>query len=131
MKKENLETTLDQLETEVLETLENPYSTYLVQFPYTCSFTIPDDGNVTTVTIESRSEVLRYGRNNHDMELQMQLDQEHGKPTYAKHLIEWTRDKMHSIDPRQVEVSYGDTPLISLMSNEDIDEFREGCLNDE
>jgi hypothetical protein len=98
MKKENLETTLDQLETEVLETLENPYSTYLVQFPYTCSFTIPDDGNVTTVTIESRSEVLRYGRNNHDMELQMQLDQEHGKSTYAKHLIKWTRERMHTID---------------------------------
>jgi hypothetical protein len=131
MKKANLETTLDQLETEVLETLENPYSTYLVQFPYTCSFTIPDDGNVTTVTIESRSEVLRYGRNNHDMELQMQLDQEHGKPTYAKHLIEWTRDKMHSIDPREVEVSYEDNPTIELMTNEQIEEFRKGCLNDE
>ena len=131
MEKDNLETTLDQLQTEVLETLENPYSTYLVQFPYTCSFTIPEDGNVTTVTIESRSEVLRYGRNNHDMELQMQLDQEHGKSTYAKHLIEWTRDRMHSIDPREVEVSYGDNSTIELMTNEQIEEFREGCLNDE
>jgi len=131
IKTETLETTLDQLETEVLETLENPYSTYLVQFPYTCSFNIPDDGNVTTVTIESRSEVLRYGRDIDDMECQMKLDQDHGKPTYAKHLIKWTRDRMQTIDPRQVEVSYGDTPLISLMSNEDIDEFREGCLNDE
>jgi hypothetical protein len=121
----------DQLQTKVLETLENPYSTYLVQFPYTCSFTIPEDGNVTTVTIESRSEVLRYGRNNHDMELQMQLDQEHGKPTYTKHLIEWTRDKMHSIDPREVEVSYGDNSTIELMTNEQIEEFRKGCLNDE
>ena len=81
IEKDNLETTLDQLETKVLETLENPYSTYLVQFPYTCSFTIPDDGNVTRVTIESRSEVLRYGRNNHDMELQTKLDQEHGRHT--------------------------------------------------
>jgi hypothetical protein len=102
-----------------------------VQFPYTCSFTIPDDGNVTTVTIESRSEVLRYGRDTHDMNLQMKLDQEHGKPTYAKHLIEWTRDRMHTIDPREVEVSYGDNPTIELMTNEQINEFREGCLNDE
>ena len=128
---DELETTLDQLETEVLETLENPYSTYLVQFPYTCSFTIPDDGNVTRVTIESRSEVLRYGRNTHDMELQTELDQEHGKSTYAKHLIEWTRDRMHTIDPREVEVSYGDDLTIELMTNEQINEFREGCLNDE
>jgi hypothetical protein len=128
---DELETTLDQLETKVLETLENPYSTYLVQFPYTCSFTIPDDGNVTTVTIESRSEVLRYGRDNHDMEHQTELDQEHGKSTYAKHLIKWTRDRMHTIDPREVEVLYGDNPTIELMTNEQIEEFREGCLNDE
>ena len=97
---DELDQTLDQLETQVLETLDNPYSTYRVEFPYTCSFTIPEDGNVTRVTIESRSEVLRYGRDTHDMNLQMNLDQEHGKPTYAKHLIEWTRDRMHTIDPR-------------------------------
>jgi len=128
---DELETTLDQLETKVLETLENPYSTYLIQFPYTCSFTIPDDGNVTRVTIESRSEVLRYGRNTHDMELQTELDQEHSRPTFAKHLIEWTRDRMHTIDPREVEVSYGDDLTIELMTNEQINEFREECLNDE
>ena len=131
MKKENLETTLDQLETEVLETLENPYSTYLVQFPYTCSFTIPDDGNVTRVTIESRSEALRYGRNNHDMELQMQLDQEHGKPTYAKHLIEWTRDRMNTIDPKEVTVTYGENRTIQPMNSEDIQQFTVSCLENE
>ena len=110
---------------------ENPYSTYLVQFPYTCSFTIPDDGNVTRVTIESRSEVLRYGSDVSDVHYQMELDQQHGKPTYAKHLVEWTRDRMHSIDPKDVSVTYGDIPHIEMMSNEDIEEFTEGCLNDE
>jgi hypothetical protein len=30
-----------------------------------------------------------------------------------------------------VEVSYGDNPTIELMTNEQINEFREGCLNDE
>jgi hypothetical protein len=127
---DQLDQTLDQLETQVLETLDNPYSTYRVEFPYTCSFTIPHDGNVTRVTIESRSEVLRYGRDTHDIKLQMELDQEHGKPTYAKHLIEWTRDRMHSIDPREVTVTYGDTHIIEPMTDDDIEEFREGCLND-
>jgi len=125
-----LDQTLDQLETQVLETLDNPYSTYLVQFPYTCSFTIPEDGNVTRVTIESRSEMVRYGRDEHDIKLQMELDQEHGKPTYAKHLMGWTRDRMHSIDPREVTVTYGDNPTIEFMTKEQIDEFREGCLDD-
>ena len=114
-----------------LETIDNPYSTYLVQFPYTCSFTIPHDGNVTRVTIESRSEVLRYGRDNHDIELQIELDQEHGGPTYAKHLIEWTRDRMHTIDPREVDVTYQNNPTIEPMTDKDIDEFRERCLDDE
>ena len=126
-----LNETLDKLETKVLDTLENAYSTYLVQFPYTCSFTIPDDGNVTRVTIESRSEVLRYGRNNHDMELQMQLDQEHGKPTYAKHLIEWTRDRMHSIDPEEVTVTYGENHTIQPMNSDDIQQFMVSCLENE
>ena len=126
-----LNETLDQLKTKVLETLENPYSTYLVQFPYTCSFTIPDDGNVTRVTIESRSEVLRYGRDNHDMELQMQLDQEHGKPTYAKHLIEWTKDRMHTIDPKEVTVTYGENRTIQPMNSEDIQQFIVSCLENE
>jgi len=126
-----LDETLDQLETEVLETLENPYSTYLVQFPYTCSFTIPHDGNETRVTIESRSEMVRYGRDEHDIKLQMELDQEHGKPTYAKHLMEWTRDRMHTIDPRQVTVTYQNNPTIELMTDAQIVEFRERCLDDE
>ena len=126
-----LDATLDRLETQVLEKLDNPYSTYRVEFPYTCSFTIPDDGNVTTVTIESRSEMVRYGRDDHDVELQMELDQEHGKPTYAKHLLKWVGDRLGNIDPREVTVSYGDNPTIEPMTDEDIDEFREGCLNDE
>ena len=118
---DGLEKTSHQLETQVLETPDNPYSTYLVQFPYTCSFTIPEDGNVTRVTIESRSEMVRYGRDEHDIKLQMELDQEHGKPTYAKHLMGWTRDRMHSIDPREVTVTYGDDPTIESMTKEQID----------
>ena len=115
-----LDQTLDQLETEVLETLDNPYSTYLVQFPYTCSFTIPDDGNSTRVTIESRSEVLRYGRDTHDIKFQMELDQEHGKPTYAKHILNWVGDRIGSVDPKEVYVSYGESHSIKSINSEHI-----------
>ena len=128
---EELETTLDQLEKEVLETIENPYSTYRVEFPYSCSLTIPDDGHVTRITIDSRSEMVRYGRNEHDIELQMELDKEHGKPTYAKHLLKWVGDRIGFINPTEVEVSYGDSHIIEPMTGEDIDEFRDRCLNDE
>ena len=105
--------------------------TYRVEFPYSCSLTIPDDGHVTRITIDSRSEMVRYGRNEHDIELQMELDQEHGKPTYAKHLLKWVGDRIGFINPTEVEVSYGDSHIIEPMTDEDIDEFTDRCLNDE
>ena len=126
-----LDETLGQLETEVLETIDNPYSTYRVEFPYTCSFTIPDDGNITRVTIESRSEVLRYGQDEHDIKLQMELDQEHGKPTYAKHILNWVGDRIGSVDPREVEILYGDSMNIEIIDTEDIQCFTERCLENE
>ena len=128
---DDLNTTLNQLETEVMETLDNPYRTYSVQFPYTVAFTIPDDGHQTSITIESRSEILRYGRDEQDIHHQMELDQTHGEPIYAKHLISWVSDRLGNINPREVTVTYGDTPTIELMTDDQIVEFREDCLNDE
>ena len=89
---DELDETLEKLEVEVMESLDTPYSTYRVEFPYTCSFTIPDDGHDTRVTIDSRSEVLRYGKNEEDIQLQMQLDLEQGTSTYSKLLIKWVND---------------------------------------
>ena len=128
---QNLTHLLGDLETEVMETLNNPYRTYSVQFPYSVSFGFPDDDHHTKITIESRSEILRYGRDEHDIHHQMELDQAHGRPTYAKHLIKWIGDRLWNIDPREVTVAYGDDHTIKLMTDEEIDEFRERCLSDE
>ena len=84
-----LTNTLDNLETEVMEALDNPYRTYSVKFSYQVSFSFPDDDHHTQITIQSTSEILRYGRDQQDVEHQMELDQAHGRPTYAKHLINW------------------------------------------
>ena len=128
---DDLTNTLDNLESEVIETLENPYRTYSVKFPYQVSFSFPDDDHHTAITTQSTSEILRYGRDQQDVEHQMKLDQNHGEPTYAKHLINWVRDRLWNIDPRDATVTYGDNPTIEIMTDEQIDEFREGCLNDE
>lgn len=113
------------------EDTNNGYSTYSVVFPYECSFTIPDDGNETEITIKTKSQVLRYGKGEEDIRLQMELDLEQGKETYAKHILKWVSNKLYNIDPRDVNVSYEDITSINLMSDEEIDEFREDCLNDE
>jgi hypothetical protein len=131
MSDNELEKTLEQLEIETMEMLDNPYKTYRVEFPYTCSITIPEDGYNTRISIETRSEVLRYGRNEHDIELQLQLDQEHGRPTFAKHILGWVRDKIGSLDPTKIDVDYGTSHKIEEMTDEQIEEFAQSCLNDE
>ena len=113
------------------ETLENPYSAYSVKFPYTVSFSFPDDDHNTRITIASTSVLLSYGRDETDIFHQMKMDQEHSHATHAKHLINWIDSRLWNIDPREVKVTYGDGHTIKLMTDEEIDEFREDCLNDE
>jgi hypothetical protein len=123
----------DTIKSTKLETepLENPYSAYSVRFPYTVSFSFPDDGYNTQITIDSTSVLLSYGRDKTDILHQMKMDQEHGQATHAKHLINWISSRLGNIDPREVNVTYGDGHTIKLMTDEEIDEFREDCLNDE
>ena len=128
---DQLDQTLDELETEVMETLDNPYSTYQVTLPYTCIFTIPDDDNNTEVTISTKSRMIRYGRNEQDIEFELELNRKHSKPTYAKHILKWTANQLFNIDPKNVEVKYGTSPDIKLMTNEEIEDYRNECLEDE
>ena len=106
------------------------YQTYKVQFPYKVSFSFPDDDHHTQITIESVSDVVRYGSSKDDIQSQMILDKEYGKPTYAKHLSEWVREHLWGIDPRDMTVTYGDNSSIERMSETDISEFIAGCLDE-
>ncbi len=127
----SIDQTLDELETEVIETLDNPYSTYQVTLPYTCIFTIPDDDNNTEVTISTKSQSISYGRTEHDIELQMDLNKEHSKPTYAKHILTELSHQLSNIDPKDVDVEYGSSVTITPMTDQDIDTYRNECLEDE
>jgi hypothetical protein len=110
--------------------MENPYSTYRVIIPYTCSFTIPDEN--TTVTIKTESQSICYGRNRHDVELQMELNEEHSESTYAKHILKYVSNyPLRAIDPKTVDVEYDSAVTITQMTNEEIDDYRNECLEDE
>ena len=128
---EELETTLDTLEQEVLDELENPYKPYSVIFPYEIRFTIPDDGHNTEITIRTRSEEIRYGRNEKDILLQKELDNRYGRDTYSKHILDWVGKRLGTIDPREVDLEYVGEPTVSLMGHKEVKEFSEGCLTDE
>ena len=128
---EELETTLDKLEQEVLDELENPYRPYRVIFPYEIRFTIPDDDHNTEITIRTRSEEIRFGRNENDILLQKELDNRYGKDTYSKHILNWVAKRLPSIDPTECDLEYVGTPTVSLMGHKEVKDFSEGCLTDE
>ena len=128
---EELETTLDTLEQEVLDELENPYKPYSVIFPYEIRFTIPDDNHNTEITIRTRSEEVGYGRHEKDILLQKELDNRYGRDTYSKHILDWVAMRISSIDPRECNLEYVGTPTVSLMGHKEVKEFSEGCLTDE
>ena len=50
-----LTNTLDDLEAEVMESIDNPTPSFLIDFPYEVSFTMPKDGHTTKVTVETQS----------------------------------------------------------------------------
>ena len=129
--KEDLETELDNLEQEVMDELENPYRPYSVIFPYEIRFTIPDDDHNTEITIRTRSEEVRYGRNQKCILRQKELDNRYGRDTYSKHILNWVGERLPDIDPRECDLEYIGTPTVSLMGHNEVKEFIEGSLNDD
>ena len=125
------ETEMEKLEQEVLDEIENPYRPYRVEFPYQVRFTIPNDGHNTEITIRTRSEEVRFGRNEKDILLQKGIDSRYGRETYSKRILEWVSKRIPNIDPRECDLEYVGTPTVSLMSHKEVKEYVEGCLIDE
>ena len=127
MEKSESETEMEKLEQEVLDELENPYRPYRVEFPYEVRFTIPDDGHNTEITIRTRSEEVRFGRDEKDILLQKEIDNRHGKDTYSKHILNWIAETLPDIKPKDCEVEYLGEPTVTLMNEKEIREFAERC----
>ena len=128
--KEDLETELDNLEQEVMDELENSYRPYSVIFPYEVRFTIPNDDHNTQITIRTRSEEVRFGRDEQDILLQKEVDNRYGRITYSKHILDWVSTRLSDIDPRECDLEYG-TPRVSPIDHHQVKDFIEGFLNDD
>ena len=131
MEKSESETEMKKLEQEVLDEIENPYKPYSVIFPYEVRFTIPNDGHNTEITIRTRSEEVRFGRNEKDILFQKEIDNRYGKETYAKHSIEYAGNHIRWGEGENLELEYGGTPKVSPMEHHQVKEFIRGCLNDD
>ena len=126
--KEELETKLDALEQEVLDELDNPYKPFRVIFPYEVRFTIPADGHYTEVTIRTRSEELRIGRNEKDILLAKQIDDRYGKDNYSKHIVDYLAEHIRWIEPKECDLEFLDAPSVTTMTEQEVKEFAEESL---
>jgi len=130
-----LETTVDELEQEVLDELGNPYKPYSVIFPYEVRLTIPEidypQFDNTEITIRTRSEQVRFGRNERDVFLQTEVDFRYGKDTYSKHILKFLCKILADIDPRTCDLEYLDKPIITPISHQETKDFTDECLNNE
>ena len=131
MEKSVSETGMEKLEQEILDELENPYRPYRVEFPYEVRFTIPDDNHNTEITIRTRSEEVRFGRNEKDILFQVEIDHRYGRDTYSKHILDWIAKRLPSIDPRECDLEYVGTPTVTPIDHGQMKEFAEGCLTGE
>jgi len=112
-------------------TNENKYSAYRVLVPYTCCVTLPNDSHMTKITIETTSEVVRYGKNKDDISQQMEIDNIHGKSIYANHILNWIGERVGNLNPRDAAIEYGlNNQIIEPMTDEQIVEYTDSCIND-
>lgn len=130
MEKDEMETTVDALEQEILDELENPYRPCRVEFPCEPRFTIPNDDHNTEITIRTRSEEVRFGRDENDILLQKEVDNRYGRDTYSKHILDWVSKRLPDIDPRECDLQYR-TPKVASLDNNQVKDFIEGFLNDD
>ena len=123
----------ETLEDEVLRDIEKPenlYKRYRVEFPFTRTFTIPEDGHITRVTIETRSEHLHHAKSEDDVRLQLEKDREIDGPLNAKRILKFVRDGMWNVEPTDVSVTYHPDYTIELATPEKVQEIVEDFLDE-
>ena len=131
MEKSESDTGMGIPDQKVLEELENPYRPYRVEFPYEVRFTIPSDDHNTETTIRTRSEEIRFGRDENDILVQKEVDNRYGRNTYSKHILDWVSKRLPDIDPRQCDLEYVGTPRVSPIHHQGVKESIDGFLNDD
>ena len=132
------ETTLDQLEQEVIDDLnlefspdENPNRMFSVVFPYQVRFTIPDDDHNTEVIINSKTEEFYSGRNPQDVLFQKDLSDRYSKTAFIKHIQKYVREKIWSVEPEDAHLTYTGKLEVTEMSETRLATFQREIADNE
>jgi hypothetical protein len=85
---------------------------------------------MTKITIETTSQVVRYGQNKDDISQQMEIDNSHGKSIYANHILKWVGERIGKLGHRDASIEYDiDTQTIEDMTDEEIIEWTDRCID--
>ena len=118
---DNLETTIDQLENEILEDLgDNPMRPYLIEFPYSVKFVLAEDGYRTEVFINTISEEMTFARTKKDVLFQKERSDAISKEGYIKHIVNWVADRLYKLDLDNCDLAYTGTPDVVEMTDEEL-----------
>ena len=127
---DNLETTIDQLENEILEDFgDNPMRPYLIEFPYQVKFVVAGDGNRTEVFINTSSEEMTFARTKKDAILQKERSDAISKEGYTQHILNWVTDRLYKLDSDDCELSYTGTPDVVEMTDEELAIYHEEVIS--
>jgi hypothetical protein len=124
-----LTNTLDDLEAEVMETLDNPTPSFLIDFPYEVSFSMPQDGHATKVTIETRSETICTAHDEDEVRQELKLHQPVFDTFYVERLMKWLCGNIENVNPSDANVTYGDDYKISPMTAAEVTAFKGDCTD--
>ena len=132
------ETTLDQLEQEVIDDLNlefspdgNPTKMFSVVFPYQVRFTIPDDDHNTEIIINSKTEEFYSGRNPQDVLFQKEQSDRYSKTAFIKHIQKYVRDEIWSVEPEDAHLNYTGKPEVTEMSETRLATFQREIAENE
>jgi len=127
---DDLTDTFDNLEAEVMETLDNPTPSFLIDFPYVVSFTMPQDGHATKVTVETRSETICTAHDEDEVRQELKSHQPDFNTFYVERLIKWICGNIDNVNPVDASVSYGDDYKISPMTPVEVATFKRDCTDE-
>ena len=114
----------------MIETLENPIPSFLIDFPYEVSFTMPQDGHVTKVTFETRSETICTALDEDEVRQELKSHQPIFNTFYVERLMKWLCRNIENVNPVDASVSYGDDYKISPMTPVEVTAFKRDCSDE-
>jgi hypothetical protein len=62
-------------------------------------------------------------RSEEGLRLEHKITQRHSKRVYCKHIANFVRDHMWSVDPEVMTITYTDRPFVSKMTEEGVDAY--------